>query len=81
MMRNKIMIPTNSLEELQRAELDLHRSQVSLIREISKGNEKSRLHANTLQAMSSALKDVKALIQEHPDTKVVPVVAVKKKAK
>jgi len=52
-----------------------------LIREIGKGNEKSRLHANTLQAMSSALKDVKALIQEHPDTKVVPVVAVKKKAK
>ena len=46
------MIPTNSLEELQRAELDLHRS----------------------------LKDVKALMQQHPDTKV-PVAAVKKKAK
>ena len=74
------MIPTNSLEELQRAELDLHRSQVSLIREIGKGNEKSRLHANTLQAMSSALKDVKDLMQQHPDTKV-PVAAVKKKAK
>jgi hypothetical protein len=74
------MIPTNSLEELQRAELDLHRSQVSLIREIGKGNEKSRLHANTLQAMSSALKDVKALMQQHTDTKV-PVAAVKKKAK
>lgn len=78
------MIPTNSLEELEKAELDLQKSRVSLIREISKGNEKSRLHANTLQAMSLALKDVQALIEEQKP-KAVPqkaaASATKKKAK
>ena len=67
-MRNKIMIPTNTLDELQKAEFDLQRSQVSLIREMGKGNEKSRLHANTLQAMTSALIFVKGLIVNHADT-------------
>ena len=52
------MIPTNTLEELYKAELDLQRSQVSLIREMGRGHEKSRLHAGTLQAMSSALSFV-----------------------
>lgn len=77
------MIPTNSLDELKRAELDLQKSIVSLIREIGKGNEKSRLHANTLQAMSSALINVQALIAKHPDNAPVvkPVAAIKKKAK
>lgn len=78
------MIPTNSLEELEKAELDLQKSRVSLIREISKGNEKSRLHANTLQAMSLALKDVQALLEEQKP-KAVPAKAAasatKKKAK
>lgn len=78
------MIPTNSLEELEKAELDLQKSRVSLIREIGKGNEKSRLHANTLQAMSLALKDVQALIEEQKP-KAVPqkaaASATKKKAK
>lgn len=67
-MRNKIMIPTNTLDELQKAEFDLQRSQVSLIREMGKGNEKSRLHANTLQAMTSALIFVQGLIVNHADT-------------
>ena len=67
------MIPTNSLDELKRAELDLQKSIVSLIREIGKGNEKSRLHANTLQAMSSALMDVQALIAKHPDNAPIAV--------
>jgi hypothetical protein len=60
------MIPTNTLEELYKAELDLQRSQVSLIREMGRGHEKSRLHAGTLQAMSSALSFVqdKILLQE-----------------
>jgi len=79
------MIPTNTLEELKKAEFDLQRSQVSLIREIGKGNEKSRLHANTLQAMSSALVDVQALIMKHPDSNPKDTVKVaipsKKKAK
>ena len=66
------MIPTNTLEELHKAEFDLQRSQVSLVREMGKGNEKSRLHANTLQAMSSALILVKSLIDNHADN--VPVV-------
>ena len=67
-MRNKKMIPTNTLEELTKAEYDLQRSQVSLIREMGKGNEKSRLHANTLQAMTSALIFVQGLIVNHADT-------------
>ena len=66
------MIPTNTLDELVKAEFDLQRSQVSLIREMGKGNEKSRLHANTLQAMSSALIFVQGLIVNHADN--VPVV-------
>ena len=55
------MIPTNSLEELQRAELDLHRSQVSLIREIGKGNEKSRLqqHPDTKVPVAAVKKKAK----------------------
>jgi hypothetical protein len=73
------MIPTNTLEELKKAELDLQKSQVSLIREIGKGNEKSRLHANTLQAMSSALVDVQVLLAKHPDNK--PKAKAKIKAK
>ena len=75
-MRNKIMIPTNTLDELEKAEFDLQRSQVSLIREMGKGNEKSRLHANTLQAMTSALVFVQNLIFNHADT-----VHIVKKAK
>jgi hypothetical protein len=63
------MIPTNTLEELTKAEHDLQRSQVSLIREISKGNEKSRLHANTLQAMAAALVVVQGFIEGHADNK------------
>ena len=78
-MRNKKMIPTNTLEELTKAEYDLQRSQVSLIREISKGNEKSRLHANTLQAMAAALTVVQGFIESHADNKVVA--SPKKKAK
>jgi hypothetical protein len=61
------MIPTNTLEELHKAELDLQRSQVSLIREMGRGHEKSRLHAGTLQAMSSALTFVQDKIVGHPD--------------
>tara|TARA_R110000822_G_scaffold231204_2_gene363224 strand:- start:1447 stop:1674 length:228 start_codon:yes stop_codon:yes gene_type:complete len=75
------MIPTNTLEELKKAELDLQKSQVSLIREIGRGNEKSRLHANTLQAMSSALIDVQALMANHVDNVPIKVEAPKKKAK
>ena len=78
-MRNKKMIPTNTLEELTKAEYDLQRSQVSLIREISKGNEKSRLHANTLQAMAAALTVVQGFIESHADNKVVA--SPKKKTK
>jgi len=71
------MIPTNTLEELHKAELDLQRSQVSLIREMGRGHEKSRLHAGTLQAMSSALTFVQDKIVGHPDSKPVkaPVAA------
>jgi|TARA_R110000803_G_scaffold60011_2_gene119061 hypothetical protein len=79
-MRNKIMIPTNTLDELTKAEFDLQRSQVSLIREMGKGNEKSRLHANTLQAMTSALVFVQDLIINHADTKKAKV-ELKKKVK
>jgi hypothetical protein len=75
------MIPTNTLEELKKAELDLQKSQVSLIREIGKGNEKSRLHAHTLQAMSSALVDVQALIVRHPDSNPQGKAKTKTKAK
>jgi len=64
------MIPTNTLDELYKAELDLQRSQVSLVREMGRGHEKSRLHAGTLQAMSSALGFVKDKIVDHPDNKV-----------
>ena len=76
------MIPTNTMEELRKAELDLQKSTVSLIREIGKGNEKSRLHANTLQAMCSALREVQALIGTHVDevSKTMPMPS-KKKAK
>jgi len=77
------MIPTNTLEELHKAEFDLQRSQVSLVREMGKGNEKSRLHANTLQAMTSALVYVQAKILSHPDNKPekAPAVTVKAKSK
>jgi len=75
------MIPTNTLDELTRAEYDLQRSQVSLIREIGKGNEKSRLHANTLQAMTSALVNVQALISNHAENIPIKVEVTKKKAK
>jgi len=61
------MIPTNTLEELYKAELDLQRSQVSLIREMGRGHEKSRLHAGTLQAMSSALSFVQDKLKGHAD--------------
>jgi len=76
------MIPTNTHEELMKAEFDLQRSTVSLIRELGKGNEKSRLHAVTLQALFATLREVQALIEMHPDTakKAAPV-ATKKKAK
>jgi len=75
------MIPTNTLEELHKAEFDLQRSQVSLVREMGKGNEKSRLHANTLQAMTSALVYVQAKILDHPDNKPAKApVAVKAKS-
>ncbi len=73
------MIPTNTLEELKKAEYDLQRSQVSLIRELGKGNEKSRLHAHTIQAMAAALTVVQGFIEGHEDNKVVA--APKKKAK
>jgi len=72
------MIPTNTLDELEKAEFDLIRSQVSLVREMGKGNEKSRLHAGTLQAMSSALVFVQAKIKGHADN-APKVHAVKKK--
>lgn len=61
------MIPTNPLEELLKAEYDLQRSQVSLIREIARGNEKSRLHAHTLQAMAASLVVVQGFIEGHAD--------------
>lgn len=61
------MIPTNPLEELLKAEYDLQRSQVSLIREIARGNEKSRLHAHTLQAMAASLVVVQSFIKGHAD--------------
>jgi hypothetical protein len=75
------MIPTNTLEELHRAELDLQRSQVSLVREMGRGNEKSRLHAGTLQAMSSALTFVQDKIVGHIDNKPVAVKAKSKTSK
>jgi len=73
------MIPTNTLEELHKAELDLQRSQVSLIREMGRGHEKSRLHAGTLQAMSSALSFVQNKISGHADTAPVKVTVAKSK--
>jgi len=75
------MIPTNTLEELHRAELDLQRSQTSLVREMGRGHEKSRLHAGTLQAMSSALTFVQDKIVGHPDNKPVAVKAKSKTSK
>jgi hypothetical protein len=47
---------------------------------MGKGNEKSRLHANTLQAMTSALVFVQDLIINHADTKKAKV-ELKKKVK
>jgi len=77
------MIPTNTQEEIKKAEFDIQRSIVSLIRELGKGNEKSRLHAVTLQALFSTLRDVQARIEEEPKAapKVAAPVTSKKKAK
>jgi hypothetical protein len=75
------MIPTNTLEELHKAEFDLQRSQVSLVREMGRGHEKSRLHAGTLQAMSSALTFVQDKIVGHIDNKPVAVKAKSKTSK
>ena len=77
------MIPTNTQEEIKKAEFDIQRSIVSLIRELGKGNEKSRLHAVTLQALFSTLRDVQARIEGEPKAapKVAAPVTSKKKAK
>jgi len=75
------MIPTNTLEELYKAEFDLQRSQVSLVREMGKGNEKSRLHASTLQAMTSALVFVQDNIKGHADNVAPKTPVAKKKEK
>ena len=77
------MIPTNTQEEIAKAEFDIQRSIVSLVRELGKGNEKSRLHATTLQALFSTLRDVQALIKKEPVAapKVAAPVTPKKKAK
>lgn len=58
------MIPTNTQEEIKKAEFDIQRSIVSLIRELGKGNEKSRLHAVTLQALFSTLRGVQERIEK-----------------
>jgi hypothetical protein len=76
------MIPTNTLEELHKAELDLQRTQVALIREMGRGNEKSRLHAGTLQALISTLSFVQDKISGHADnapTKASPATNTKTK--